>query len=431
MNLVSNGLSVQCYLKPKMIGKMRRRVQDMRNPKSLVPSMDLSHNESTRLAMDALLDKGLEGYQEVLVKENEANFLSVDEKAYILNNIKKPLAENEAADQDVGGSSSPSISSQTYYPMVTESEPPVLDYGWPVADWSYYLQGIPSVEVFFQSVNSTSMKDLLRELIRKATKVLAIVMDTFSDVEIFCDILDATRKRNVYVYLLLDHTNIQVFEEMCENLKIDKSHLARMSIRSIQGETYCAKSGRKFTGLVTEKFIIVDCTQVLVGSYSLTWLSWQVHRSLAVLFKGSGVKPFDLEFRRIYAISKPVPGFSCNSSNTGDHCILPSLEKLQTPICPAGIGGGTAPKTEHLKQEHLNPRNLSFPTPPVLVRRTSNPCITAGQQRSQWLPRRNTIHSPIACPLPFFRDYNTRGPTWSPVQNSNINRGVHGMSHWC
>lgn len=58
-----------------------------------------------------------------------------------------------------------------------------------------------------------------------SSKVLAIVMDTFSDVEIFCDILEATRKRNVYVYLLLDHTNLQLFQDMCENVKINKSHL--------------------------------------------------------------------------------------------------------------------------------------------------------------------------------------------------------------
>lgn len=171
MNLESNGLSVQCYLKPKLMGKMRRRVQEMRNPNAQGSSVDLSHNESTRLAMDALLDKGLDGYQEVLIKENEANFLSAEEKTYILNNIKKPLTDDDEADRDEEMSSSPSVSSETYFPAVTESEPPVLDYGWPVADWSYHLQGIPSVEVFFQSVKSSSMKDLLRELIRQATTV--------------------------------------------------------------------------------------------------------------------------------------------------------------------------------------------------------------------------------------------------------------------
>ncbi|XP_052434215.1 protein FAM83A-like [Carassius gibelio] len=308
MNLVSNGLSVQCYLMPKMMGKVRRRVQEMRNPNTMLSSVDMSYNEITRLAMDALLDRGNDGSKEVLNKENEANFLSAEEKTYILNNIKTPLSDNEETDRDEEMSGSATVSSETYFPAVTESEPPVLDYGWPVADWSYHLQGIPSVEVFFHSMKSFSMKDMLRELIRQATKVLAIVMDTFSDVEIFCDTLEAIRKHNVSIYLLLEYTNLQLFQDI-------------MSIRSVQGETYCAKLGREFTGQMKEKFIIVDCTKVLVGSYSLTWLSWQVHRSLAVLFKGSGVKPFDLEFRRLYTISEPIPGFTCHTSDPGDLCL--------------------------------------------------------------------------------------------------------------
>ncbi|KAI2654951.1 Protein FAM83A [Labeo rohita] len=415
MNLVSNGLSVQCYLMPKLMGKMRRRVQEIRSPNALLSPVGLSYNESTRLAMDALLDRGIDGYQEVLVKENEANFLSAEEKAYILNNIKKPLAENEEADRDEEMSSSPSVSSETYFPVVTESEAPVLDYGWPVADWSYHLQGMPSVEVFFHSMKSFSLKDVLRELIRQATTVLAIVMDTFSDVEIFCDILEASRKRNVYVYLLLDHTNLQLFQDMCENVKINKSHLGRMSIRSVQGQTYCAKSGRKFTGQTKEKFIIVDCTKVLVGTY----------RSLAVLFKGSGVKPFDLEFRRLYAISKPVPGFICHTSDLGDLCL--PFEKLQIPMCPAGTARNTA---NHLPQKPCKPRNQSFLTTPALVRQTTYPNATNGLQRSQWLPRRSTIHHTIAGQPPLFKDYNMRSQTWRPVQGNHINKSAPATSHW-
>ncbi|XP_071000479.1 protein FAM83A-like [Oncorhynchus clarkii lewisi] len=313
MNLQSNGLSAQWYLKSKPVGKVRRRVQEMKNPSvSLVSGdVDLSHNESTRLAMDALLNQGLDMYQEVLAGEGEVDFLSKEEKSYILENTTdlstSSLCGTENDDQAEG--STTSSQTNTCCPSVLESEPPGLDHGWPAEDWSYRLQGEPSVEVYFQSDRAASMKDLLREFISKATMVLAIVMDTFSDVEMFCDILEATRKRNVSVYLLLDHINLQVFVKMCETLQINSNHLTNMSVRSIQGETYCAKSGRKLTGQIKEKFMIIDCTLVLAGSYSFTWLSWQVHRSLAVLFKGSAVKPFDLEFRKLYASSKPVPAF--------------------------------------------------------------------------------------------------------------------------
>ncbi|TRY82726.1 hypothetical protein DNTS_005483 [Danionella cerebrum] len=409
MNLVTNGLSVRCYLKPKILGKMRRRVHDMRNSNALASSLDLSHNESTRLAMDALLDKGLEGYQEQLMKENEANFLCGEEKSYILNNVRRPHTGEEEADGDEEVSGSSSDSSETYFPALTESEPPALDYGWPVEEWSYHLQGLPIVEACFRSVKSSSMKDLLRELIQQASKVLAIVMDTFTDVEIFCDILEATRKRNVYVYLLLDHTNVQMFQDMCESVQINKSHLSRVSIRSVQGETYCAKSGTRFSGQVQEKFIIVDCTKVLVCSFSLTWLSWQVHRNLAVLFKGSGVKPFDLEFRRLYAISKPVPGFSSSASN-------PSEKPSE---CPAGLTG------DLLQQKPFQLQ--SFPKPPALQRRLSFPILTDGHQRSQWLQRRTTIHHHVTS-QPLLLNYIQRSQTWQGFQG---NRRAPATSHWC
>lgn len=159
--------------------------------------------------------------------------------------------------------------------------------------------------------------------------------------------------------------------------------------------------------------------------HSLTWLSWQVHRSLAVLFKGSGVKPFDLEFRRLYAISKPVPGFICHTSDLGDLCL--PFEKLQIPMCPAGTARNTA---NHLPQKPCKPRNQSFLTTPALVRQTTYPNATNGLQRSQWLPRRSTIHHTIAGQPPLFKDYNMRSQTWRPVQGNHINKSAPATSHW-
>lgn len=42
---------------------------------------------------------------------------------------------------------------------------------------------------------------------------------------------------------------------------------------------------------------------------SFSWLSWQVHRSLAVLVKGSAVLPFHTEFLGLNSSSQAVPGF--------------------------------------------------------------------------------------------------------------------------
>lgn len=38
-----------------------------------------------------------------------------------------------------------------------------------------------------------------------------MVTDSFSDTELLCDLLEASRKRNVSVYLLLDLLNLDLF----------------------------------------------------------------------------------------------------------------------------------------------------------------------------------------------------------------------------
>lgn len=87
----SDGASTLWHRRSKRQGKVKRRVQDLRIPSCSYydfiasrPTLDLSHNESTRLAADSLLSRGLEGYQEVLNAEGEVDFLSELEKNYKL-----------------------------------------------------------------------------------------------------------------------------------------------------------------------------------------------------------------------------------------------------------------------------------------------------------------------------------------------------------
>ncbi|CAL8289022.1 unnamed protein product [Merluccius merluccius] len=331
----AHGLSVLSHLRAKPVGKVRRRVLELRTSTSSyyygggggggggdLPTLDLSHSESQRLAVDALLGAaGVPGYREQLAAEGEVDFLSEREKRYILTH-RRAEGESDAADgeedhcggggsQDCGGA--PSLShfsaseessddSQTPEPSLhpgsqdgvqqSRSDPP----------------GRSRVEVFLQSDNREgSMKDLIREQIRKTQTALVVVVDTFSDVELLCDILEASLKRNVCVSLLLDHLNVQEFLDMCLDLNVDGKHFPRLCVRSVGGPCYCAKTGRKFSGQVTEAFIISDWTQVLTGTYSFSWLSWQVNRNFIVLLEGSWVTSFHQEFRRLYLSSQPVP----------------------------------------------------------------------------------------------------------------------------
>ncbi|XP_071326164.1 protein FAM83A [Trachinotus anak] len=321
-----SGMSVLWYRRSKPLGKVRRRVQDLRTPSSdhhdftaVRPILDLSHNESARLAVDCLLSRGLEGYQEVLTAEGEVDFLSDLDKNYILENGRDgntadPDASDDGdADHRELESWSAGSQSATQCPAVsTDSDPTVVGLGQSsVKDvkWTSPVSE-PSVEVYFQSDSrAAGMKDLVREYIRKATMALAIVMDSFSDVELLCDLLEASRKRNVSVHLLLDHLNLNLFVTMWQDLKLNSKNFPKLSVRSVEGQTYCARTGRKLTGQIAESFMITDWTEVLTGSYSFSWLSWQVHRSLAVLVKGSAVTPFHQEFHRLYSSSEPVPGF--------------------------------------------------------------------------------------------------------------------------
>nr|XP_040021372.1 protein FAM83A [Gasterosteus aculeatus aculeatus]XP_040021373.1 protein FAM83A [Gasterosteus aculeatus aculeatus] len=315
-SMEASGMSALLYRRSKPLGKVRRRLQDLRIPSSScrdsIPNraeLDLSHNESARLAVDSLLSRGLEGYHEVLNAEGEVDFLSALEKTYMLENgSDSSTVDPGASDGDTNEAEGLYSGSQFFTQCSTVSTEPdptgadvkVTD---PVLDK-------PNIEFYWQSdTRAAGMKDLLREFIRKAGMALAIVMDVFSDVELLCDLLEASRKRNVSVHLLLDRLNLNLFVDMWQDLKLDSKSFPKLSVRSVDGQTYCAKTGRKVTGHVMESFIITDWTEVLTGSYSFSWLSWQVHRSLAILIKGPAVTPFHKEFLRLYSSSRPVPGF--------------------------------------------------------------------------------------------------------------------------
>lgn len=51
------------------------------------------------------------------------------------------------------------------------------------------------------------------------------MMDVFTDVDLFCDLMEASEKRRVPVYILLDEKNLHYFIEMCKALEVDSSHL--------------------------------------------------------------------------------------------------------------------------------------------------------------------------------------------------------------
>lgn len=57
-------------------------------------------------------------------------------------------------------------------------------------------------------------------------QVIALVMDIFTDVDLLCDLMEASNKRRVPVYILLDEKNLDFFTDMCSALDIQNSHLS-------------------------------------------------------------------------------------------------------------------------------------------------------------------------------------------------------------
>ncbi|XP_026163716.1 protein FAM83C [Mastacembelus armatus] len=295
----------------KPLGKLASRLEEVKNPWRQVSTLELSHNEAARLATDALLEHGEKEYRRVLTEEREVNFLSPLEIQYISQYAAKtPGAESNGigpGDRDFGdGDAVSELTSGTYFPMMSDEDPPMLELGWPESPAKY---GPSETQIYFQRDKTHNVKDLIRSLINKAKKVIALVMDVFTDVDLLCDLMEASNKRRVPVYILLDLKNLSYFTDMCSALDIQNSHLSNMRIRSVCGDTYCTKSGKKFTGQVLEKFMIIDCEEVIAGSYSFTWLSAQVHSNMVMHFSGRITDSFDREFRCMYADSQIIDCF--------------------------------------------------------------------------------------------------------------------------
>ncbi|KAF5917546.1 hypothetical protein HPG69_017438 [Diceros bicornis minor] len=137
-------------------------------------------------------------------------------------------------------------------------------------------------------------------------EVIAVVMDVFTDIDIFRDLQEICRKQGVAVYILLDQALLSQFLDMCMDLKVHPEQEKLMTVRTITGNIYYARSGTKIVGKVHEKFTLIDGIRVATGSYSFTWTDGKLNSSNLVILSGQVVEHFDLEFRILYAQSKPI-----------------------------------------------------------------------------------------------------------------------------
>ncbi|NXO03061.1 FA83B protein, partial [Rhinopomastus cyanomelas] len=140
-------------------------------------------------------------------------------------------------------------------------------------------------------------------------QVIAIVMDMFTDVDIFREIVEASA-RGIPVYLLLDESNFSHFLKMTEKQGCQVQRLRNMRVRTVKGQDYYSKTGAKFHGKMEQKFTLVDCKKVIYGSYSFMWSFEKTNLSMVQVITGHLVESFDEEFRTLYARSSVPSSFA-------------------------------------------------------------------------------------------------------------------------
>ncbi|KAM4881411.1 protein FAM83F [Thomomys bottae] len=266
--------------------------------------------ERRRAALEALLGGGERAYRERVQRERLRDFLSGPERqalraAWSPYEDDAVVAPARAKAQAAAKGPAEPGESLAYWPDRSDTEVPPLDLGW--TDTSVY-RGVSRVTLFThppKEEQAPHLKQVVRQMIQQAQKVIAVVMDLFTDGDIFQDIVDAAFKRRVPVYIILDEAGVKHFLEMCQGLELTDFRIRNIRVRSVTGIGFCMPMG-KVKGTLSSRFLMVDGDKVATGSYRFTWTSSYVDRNLLLLLTGQNVEPFDVEFRELYAISEEV-----------------------------------------------------------------------------------------------------------------------------
>lgn len=126
------------------------------------------YREAYRLAIDRLVDKGRDSYQEFLKEERVGNFLSEQELVYISDNAEQLPPQDQAEEATFQPDSH--SSSGTYWPLHSDTDAPDLDLGWPQV-MHETLQ--TNIDLLFHPPrqNDHTIKEVVRKNIQDARQV--------------------------------------------------------------------------------------------------------------------------------------------------------------------------------------------------------------------------------------------------------------------
>uniref|UniRef100_UPI0037E79D66 protein FAM83G n=1 Tax=Semicossyphus pulcher TaxID=241346 RepID=UPI0037E79D66 len=281
------------------------------------------YSEDQRLALEALITKGRDAFMDLIREKNVREFLSEPELERIAQvaELYRPGHEHHQKPETPGpGNTTPGLGNITpgsgeehedgevsleYWPDRSEFSVAELDLGWPEAI-SY--RGVTRVTVYTQPPTGghTHIKEVVRKSIASAQKVIAVVMDVFTDVDIFRDLLDAAYKRKIPVYIIIDQAAVPSFLSMCGRADMHRGHLKNLRVRCCGGVEFFTRSAQKVRGSLSQKFLLVDGDRAISGSYSFTWSSSRLDRNLITVITGQAVETFDLQFQELFLTSRGV-----------------------------------------------------------------------------------------------------------------------------
>lgn len=267
------------------------------------------YSEEQRAALEQLLRGGDGAFKMRLQEDDTKDFLSARELRWIRETFHEYDADSdlEPADSEkTKESSADSGVHSTYWPQMSDTEVPSLDIGWSAGGGGLY-RGVTRVSVHTHPPkdNGPHVKEVVRRLIQESNKVVAIVMDLLTDLQILQDLLDASSRRGVAVYVVLEARGLPHFLDMCSRLQINAIHLRNLRVRTVKGAGLALSFG-KLPGSLCSKYMLVDGEKVMFGSYSFTWSSSRMDRNTITVMTGQIVEFFDNDFREMYAVSELV-----------------------------------------------------------------------------------------------------------------------------
>ncbi|KAJ8386095.1 hypothetical protein AAFF_G00176890 [Aldrovandia affinis] len=245
------------------------------------------YSEEQRAAIEQLLKNGDGAFKMRLKEDKVKDFLSAREIKCIRKMFREYDTEGDTSKLQSGPTRDTKADSgvhSTYWPQLSDIEIPPLDIGWP--DGVFY-KGVTRVTVHTHppKKNGPHIKEVVRRLIQESTKVVAVVMDLLTDLQILQDLLDAASKRSVSVYIILEAQGIPHFLDMCSRLQVVALHLRNIRVRTVEGTGLFLSQG-KLPGSLCSKYMLVDGDKVMFGSYSFTWSSSRMDRNMITVMTG-------------------------------------------------------------------------------------------------------------------------------------------------